>query len=63
MCFSTPKAPPAPVAPPPPAPLKPPVLGKDEDTMEELKRKKLGTSRLQIPLAGSTGSGLSIPTK
>lgn len=63
MCFSTPKAPAQPAAPPPPAPFVAPVLGKPEDTLDELKRKKLGVSRLQIPLASSPGSGLSIPTK
>jgi hypothetical protein len=66
MCFSKPKAPAAPVAPPPPAPLAPPVLGKPEDDEDQLsKRKKLGYSRLQIPLAAPSASaagGLSIPT-
>lgn len=63
MCFSTPKAPATPVAPPPPAPITPPVLGKPQDTLDEIQRKKLGVSRLQIPLAGAVGSGLSIPSK
>jgi hypothetical protein len=61
MCFSTPKAPAAPVAPPPPAPLKLPVLGKPEDTADQLAKKKLGYARLQIPLAAPSPSGLSIP--
>lgn len=61
MCFSKPKAPAAPAAPPPPAPFVPPVLGKEQDTPDELKRKKFGYSRLQIPLAGTAGSGLNVP--
>jgi len=62
MCFSSPKAPAEPVAPPPPAPVKPPILGKPEDTADQLAKKKLGYSRLQIPLASPSASGLSVPT-
>jgi hypothetical protein len=36
-------------------------LGKEEDTLDQAKRKKLGSARLQIPLAGNPSSGLGIP--
>ena len=61
MCFSSPKAPAEPVAPPPPAPFKPPVLGNPEDSADVLAKKKLGYAKLQIPLAAAPTSGLSIP--
>jgi hypothetical protein len=61
MCFSSPKTPAEPAAPPPPAPLKPPVLGKPEDSVDTLAKKKLGYSRLQIQLAAPAPSGLSTP--
>lgn len=61
MCFSSPKAPADPVAPPPPAPLTPPVLGKAQPTLDQLAKKKLGYAKLQIPLTDAPASGLSIP--
>jgi hypothetical protein len=61
MCFgSAPKAPPSP--PPPAPPINPIEIAPTEDAVAAKKRKKLGASMLQIPLAGSAPpAGLGIP--
>lgn len=62
MCFSKPKIPTNPPAPPPMQPTAEPVLGKDTDEVAKMNaRKKIGTARLQVPLTKNTQSGLGIP--